>query len=117
MYSDELDAILSNKSMKQRDYDWLLKRLKQKVALHKALKQLRNRLDGRKGPKKPKTAWQAYLEFFCKENPTKKRKENMKDAAEKWNTMTWEDRQVFIKVSNEDKVRYSNEKKNYVPSV
>ena len=52
----------------------------------------------------------AYLEFFCKENPSKKRKENMKEAAEKWNQMSKDDRQVFIRASNEDKDRYNREK-------
>ena len=109
-YTEKLNNIINNKEMKQRDYDWIIKKLDRKASVHKILNQMKKRLSDRKGPKRPKTAWQAYLEFFCKENPSKKRKENMKEAAEKWNQMSKDDRQVFITVSNEDKDRYAKEK-------
>ena len=69
-------------------------------------------------PKKPKTS---YI-FFCQkirseikeENPEINTREIMREMGRRWKDL--EDKSEFITLSEEDKVRYEEEIKNYVPS-
>uniref|UniRef100_A0A7S1M4T3 HMG box domain-containing protein n=1 Tax=Alexandrium catenella TaxID=2925 RepID=A0A7S1M4T3_ALECA len=67
-------------------------------------------------PKKPMTGWLRYLQSFRVSNPGLKGRESMATAAERWKTMTEDEKRLFQEAYKKDKASYEKQYKEYVDS-